>query len=149
MGGLGRELHINTPRDVRPTFFLHTIYYSAWVLSIRTPIDECSRLINSSLIVDAAKPEIPTLSTLFSMLVISCSCGLLLTILHEAWDLWDPFNKSVNRYGWMLGVGMELDAMLNHFYETEPEAMIRKHSYMPSRNKGPPQNVARWVGQQM
>lgn len=151
MSALGREIQVGTMRDVNPTIFLYTVYIASLILVIRLPIDNCSRLINSTLIISSAQPEIPTVRTLISIFFIAVLCALIITIVKEGWDMWDPLSSGhMNTDGWTLGIAMELDALLNQFYETDPGAMIRKHSYMPSRQRGPlPGSVSRWVGQQV
>lgn len=146
MGALGREAHVNTPRDVRPRVFTWTIFICVWLTILRHPIDNCHLLVNSR-IASPAQPEFPTFLTLKSMVVVSAIASLLLTLLSEAWSFWDPFNKGFNTYAWSLGIAMELDALLNQFHETEPAAMIRKHSYMPGRADIPRGSITRWAGQ--
>jgi hypothetical protein len=150
MSNLGREIHVCTMRDVTPTVFLYTVYLAALALVIWLPIENCSRLINTTLVIPSAQPEIPTIRTIFVLIFAAIIFALLLTIVRQAWHMWNSLSSGVmNTDGWTLGIAMELDALLNQFYETDPAAMIRKHSYMPSRQRGPkPGSVSRWVGHQ-
>ena len=64
------------------------------------------------------------------VVILSSVAGALgFVILHELWGCWDPFGRGLNTFEWTLRIAMEIDTMLNEFYESDENAIVRRHSY--------------------
>ena len=135
----GRECSLNHPRDAIPCVLIWMISICVGALTIFYPVNNCDYIVNSELRAEGI--NWPTLSTMNNMFSVAVLCSAIISLLGEAWDMWDPFGRGINTYAWSLGIAMEVDMMLNDFYEFESSMLIRKHSFMDI--EGPPKESSK------
>ncbi|KAM4064504.1 hypothetical protein HRG_005131 [Hirsutella rhossiliensis] len=125
----GRECGIFSLTDVLPVVFLHSVSVAGWLIALYSPIQRCDWIVDWA--PDGSTGiNLPTLNAMVPMAVLSLMSSMLTTVLAEMWMMWDPFGKGTNTYGWTLGIAMEIDNMLNDFYEYDTDALVRAHTYM-------------------
>lgn len=125
----GRECGIFSHTDVLPVVFLHSVSVAGWLIALYNPIQRCDWIVDWAPD-DSAGVKFPSFNVLLPMATLSLTSGMLTTVLAEMWRMWDPFGKGTNTYGWTLGIAMEIDNMLNDFYEYDSNALVRAHTYM-------------------
>ncbi|QUC16620.1 uncharacterized protein UV8b_00861 [Ustilaginoidea virens] len=128
----GRECCIFSSSDIAPVTFLWALNVACHSVAILTPVYHCDWIVNTnrpSPINDGSLqwPESATWAAITGAAVVGAT---ILSILNEMWNMWDPFGRGINTYSWTLGIAMEIDNMVNEFYEYDTKALIRKHAYM-------------------
>lgn len=136
----GRECSIFSYTDVAPVAFLWTVDVACRLLSFGIPAQNCDWLVNSTRPprenFDAVTGkhstdiQLPMMVTMVSMAGIAVMSATILTVLNEMWKMWDPFGRGTNTYAWTLGVAMEIDNLVNEFYEYDTRGLVRMHAYM-------------------
>lgn len=128
MGTTGKDCNLNHPHDAVPWQLLWMITICARCLSLFYPINNCDYMVNSE--AQGRGRNWSTHSAMINMGAIALLSSAIITLLDEAWDFWDPFNRAINTYSWSLGIARELDMILNDFYEVDASMLSRKHAYM-------------------
>lgn len=129
LGLAGRECAIYSTTDVRPKAFLNMIMVAGWIMASYSLLRRCDRFVDWSP-VPATSLHLPTLGVMGSMATLSLLSATMTTVLAEIRRMWDPFGKGVNMDSWTLGIATEIINILNDFFEYDPDAVVRTHSYM-------------------
>lgn len=124
----GRQCAVSALNDVTPWAMLWTFDLTSRAVAICIPL-QLGDFVRPSIAVSEDIPLPPMFARLLRVMVVSVIGAIILTILEELWGLWDPFGKGLNTYSWTLGVAKEIDTMLNEFYESDDNVIVRKHSY--------------------
>lgn len=125
MAMAGRECAVSTRNDVVPIAFLWTIDIASRILVFAMPIHNCGLLVKAR-----GTSGIALILSIFFLAIIGATH---LTIVNEMWRMWDPFQEGVDSTAWACGVALEIDNMLNEFYEYDTSVLVRKHAYMRQR----------------
>lgn len=125
----GRECGIFSRTDVLPSVFLHSVSAAGWLIALYSPLQRCNWIVDWAPD-DSTVVRFPTLNAMIPMAILSLMSSMLTTVIAEMWRMWDPFGKGTNTYAWTLGIAMEIDNILNDFYEYDSNPPIRANTYM-------------------
>lgn len=125
----GRECFIFSFRDVAPLVLLRLLDVCMRMIALTLPAQNCDWIINSTRDTHG-RIMVPRLMTIVAIFGISAVSALLLMLLNEIWQMWDPFRHGFNNFAWTLGLAREIDAMVNEYDERDEASRIRKHAYM-------------------
>lgn len=125
----GRECSVFAYRDVAPIAFLWAVDGSMRLIALVLPAQHCDYIINSPRNT-AGEMMFPTAMTILAMVGISAISSIILVLLQELWNMWDPFGRGINTFSWTLGIAREIDDMLNEYAEDDEKYLIRVHSYI-------------------
>ncbi|KJZ77230.1 hypothetical protein HIM_03551 [Hirsutella minnesotensis 3608] len=128
----GRECAIFAIIDVIPLAFLWAVYSSGLVVALYCPVKLCESISDWAPVVEPGQIRIvyPSMYSLLAMASLSTASAVLLTCLSEMWAMWDPYGSGTNTFAWTLGIALEIDNILNEFYEYDTSNLVRVHSYM-------------------
>lgn len=137
MAMAGRECGHFTLEDIAPVALIWGLLIACYLVILSIPLQNCQQLTDCEA-VDTSRAATYPILPILTMATIGAA---LWSILAEIWRMWHPFRGGVNTTAWTCAIALEIDKMVNDFYEDDPDSIVRAHAYM-----GPPVFVGQELG---
>lgn len=129
MGLSGRQSHISARIDAQPVALLWIIKLACLIIALALPLQLGDTFRDQAVVPGDKPPMISQTHVIMEMLCCSIVGAVILTLAEELQGMWDPYGRGLNTFAWTLGIAMEIDTMLNEFYESDDNVIVRKQSY--------------------
>ncbi|KAK0392002.1 hypothetical protein NLU13_1500 [Sarocladium strictum] len=126
----GRQCHVSARIDAQPLALIWAFDIASLAVALILPL-QIGYLFQSdgqTVHNPGDKPPVTShASVSLCMLLSAILSAAIITLIDELNGMWDPYGRGLNTFSWTLGIAMEIDTMLNEFYESD-DNVIRKLS---------------------